>query len=134
MRPLWTTGIFASGFSASSALYYPPDTLEVTGLRRLAVQVVAHSPIKTQVDFFDLVRRAVLERLLNELYITGEVLLDAYAKTLSLGLLKERYPKYGTAASLHQFKELLVAEAESAREIKVQIRKNTSMTVQWYAM
>jgi hypothetical protein len=113
-------GCFASGFSASLASYCSPSILEVLGVHCSTVRTVAPTTIKTIDDLFDLCRNVGLDRLRQEVYVTGLPLLDAYALALSHGSLKERFPHYGGLFTIKEFKELLVAEVNFCPRTKDQ--------------
>ena len=115
--PLWTGLAYASGFSSAHISYEQSDTLEALGLPVSTVSMVSQSSIESMSDLFGAFQNIEPKRFQNEKYVTGEPLLDAFAFTLSLCFLKERFPQdERTGLSLSEFKRILTSLSQSTEK------------------
>jgi hypothetical protein len=89
---------FYTGYSRSVAEFHPPNILKVVGLRCATVLSVT-DPVPSSATRLALetVRKWELQNLQEGSYITGESFLHAYAKTLTVDYLRERFPTMSTA-------------------------------------
>jgi hypothetical protein len=111
-RIVSSSGVCASGFSSSHTRYYAPLVLEAVGVRCARVGVVG-SIIRTEEDLYDIINTVGVKDI-NTNHLTGESLLDAWAWTLSTGLLKDRFMEQGKFTSLEEFKTILVKQKDSS--------------------
>lgn len=64
-------------------------------------------PVKILFDISTIIQDAGLEKLRNELYLTGEALLDAYVLTFILGLIPDRL-HHSNFPGLHKVREIVL--------------------------
>lgn len=119
--PLWRSGVFASGFSAAVAEYKAPNILKLTGVMCSLVTGVLDQPIHTLNEVFDIMRSIGSEKLLEMSYPTGESLLDAYAWTMSVGILGDKFTNY-PAITLQEFKETLINQMDLDSQLSEESR------------
>ncbi|CAM1510676.1 Fc.00g010110.m01.CDS01 [Cosmosporella sp. VM-42] len=107
----YAIGYRASGISRADISYIAPNSLDVVGTPISVVGKLGRSKFDSWNDVFQVIRDVGIDRLQSEQYPTGETLFDAYAWTLSSGLLSERIRDVSYYINLKVWKERLAAAA-----------------------
>ena len=120
------SGHFASGFSSAYTKFLSPNVLEVTGIQCSTIQVTGQSSLDSISDLVDTIGGIQPETLRDEFYVTGEPLVTAYAWTLSLGWLRDRFTDSHYYLSLQEMENLITKRASHKREDLTNISESKS--------
>lgn len=95
---------FASGISRSETRYYPPNNLQVEGVKAATICKVLQTVPMDFADILETLRDAEPADLRIRAYPTGETLYDAYCAVLRAGYLSERWTHH-VGPSLEEWKD-----------------------------
>jgi hypothetical protein len=96
----------SAGHSSAIWSYKKPNILRISGVKVSKIQSLSKT-METQDQLSNFLRNSGLA-VPGRSYVTGESLLDAYARILTIGRTFERYDKIGTYSTLEELRAVIL--------------------------